>query len=166
MPGIRSAQNVVHFGAYLLYTSKELCRPSTVPATMLHVDDLTQFIRWLINMAEAVILSTTHGLQARCDICFEGTSHFRMHTVGACRHRFCLSCMRCHCVSKLQERSFPVPCPHPNCRTGVARAECASILYAPKDLQQLREVWTLQPIRANLKQTTRTAVAACCLSNP
>lgn len=109
-------------------------------AVLASVEDLWQSVRWLCNMAAALWSTATESLSERCTICFEDVSRFRIQTVGICNHRFCASCMRRHCVSKLGERAFPVPCPHPGCRTGMLRAECNMFLNASKDLHLLNKV--------------------------
>ncbi len=75
-----------------------------------------------------------------CTICLEDVALTSPHVVGGCLHRFCVSCLQTHTHKKLEDRQYPIPCPHPGCGTGIADAECDSILRSTQDRQLLAEV--------------------------
>ncbi|DBB02228.1 hypothetical protein WJX82_004492 [Trebouxia sp. C0006] len=51
-----------------------------------------------------------------------------------------LSCLQTHTHKKLEDRQYPIPCPHPGCSTGIADTECDSILRSTQDRQLLAEM--------------------------
>ncbi|PSC68928.1 E3 ubiquitin-ligase RNF144A-like [Micractinium conductrix] len=51
-----------------------------------------------------------------------------MHSLGACKHAFCLPCLREYVAGKIQDRTFPIACPLPDCKQPIGAAECGLVL--------------------------------------
>ncbi len=75
-----------------------------------------------------------------CTICLDDVLRPRVHVIGGCLHRFCLTCLQTHTHKKLEDRQYPIPCPHPNCDTAITDAECDLILRSSQDRQLLAQV--------------------------
>lgn len=77
-----------------------------------------------------------------CIICLEDVPQPKLHVVGDCLHRFCATCLQSHIHSNLEERQYPIACPHPGCTTTVTPEECNMILRSGEDRQLLAQVST------------------------
>ncbi|KAI3429704.1 hypothetical protein D9Q98_005789 [Chlorella vulgaris] len=66
------------------------------------------------------------GGEGPCSICFEDEGPM-MHSFAACKHRFCLPCLRQFIAGKVADRTFPL-CPLPDCKSAISAAECALVL--------------------------------------
>ena len=74
-----------------------------------------------------------------------------------------MSCLQSHAQAKLKEKCYPVPCPQPNCTTGISNRECNMILRNNHDRQLLAEVGIAFKFCLLVKTlySTRTFHAAC-----
>ncbi|KAL3135328.1 hypothetical protein ABBQ32_007521 [Trebouxia sp. C0010 RCD-2024] len=72
-----------------------------------------------------------------CTICLEDVPQPNIHVNGGCLHRFCATCLQTHIHSKLEDRQFPIPCPHPTCTTAITTDECDMTLRSSQDRQLL-----------------------------
>lgn len=91
----------------------------------------------------ADMVDLTEGQEAStesCIICLEDVPHTRVHVIGGCLHRFCATCLQTHIHSMLEERRFPIPCPHPSCATEVTTDECDLTLRSSQDRQLLAQL--------------------------
>lgn len=84
------------------------------------------------DSAEAIMLE--------CPICLDSCMGSTMHAVGGCLHSFCGSCLEEHIKSKMQERSFPIPCPGIACKGCIAVPECLLLLRSPELEERLHKV--------------------------
>ena len=80
------------------------------------------------------------GVTATCSICFDATAERNMQDVGPCLHRFCRTCLKGHVTAKLQERTFPIPCPEPGCSSSMGTSECKGVLQSAKHIEKLAQV--------------------------
>lgn len=94
--------------------------------------------------AADVLDLTTHEEERTevCAICLEDVPQSGIHVIDECLHRFCASCLQTHAQSKLEDRQYPIPCPHPSCGISIKAAECDVMLRSFHDRQLLAQVIT------------------------
>ncbi|KAL3131227.1 hypothetical protein ABBQ38_000525 [Trebouxia sp. C0009 RCD-2024] len=93
------------------------------------------------SLADMVDLTDDHEPSTEsCTICLEDVPQTNIHVIGGCLHRFCTTCLQTHIHSKLEDRQFPIPCPHPSCTTAITTDECDMTLRSSQDRQLLAQL--------------------------
>ena len=83
-------------------------------------------------------------IKADCPICLDSLFSQEVFPLSNCTHLFHVECLETYIIEEIKKRSFPIKCPHPDCKQEIMEDEVKDSLQAHIEYQDLYDEYYIK----------------------